>query len=166
MPRSIEHRADFAYPVARIHAALTDEEFVRARLAKIGGRTSELVSLDVTGATSRLVMRQGIDAEHLPSIVKRVTSGGVTIERVETWTRSVDGAFSGTADASVSGVSGSLASRTALMDAGSSSQFALDGEVKVGIPLLGGKLEAVIVEQLSKLLRAEDRFMIKWLDAH
>lgn len=165
MPRPIEHRADFAYPAARVHAVLTDEEFVRARLAKIGGRSSELVSIDVTGPTSRVVLRQGIDAEHLPSIVKRVTSGGVTIERVETWTLA-GGAYTGTVDASVSGVSGSLQGRTELADAGTSSQLVLVGQVKVGIPLVGGKIEAVIAEQLAKLLSAEDRFTVKWLETH
>ena len=39
-------------------------------------------------------------------------------------------------------------------------------EVKVGIPLIGGKFEGVIAEQVGKLLAAESEFTGKWLAEH
>lgn len=39
----------------------------------------------------------------------------------------------------------------------------ISGEVIVRIPLFGGKLEAVIAEQVTKLLEREAEFTAKWL---
>lgn len=163
MARRIEVRTEYAHPVERVYAALTDETCVRERLASIGGRNSQLVSFSTDGGTTTAVMRQGIDAEHLPGVVRRVASNGVTIERTETWRP--DGR-TGTVEAAVSGFTGSLQGTTALTETAGGSELVLDGEVKVGIPLIGGKIEDVIVEQLGKLLRAEAKFTNRWLESH
>ncbi len=163
MARPIEHRAEFAFPAERVFAAFTDETFLRARLAKIGGRDSELVSYGVDGdGTVRVVMRQGIDAELLPSVVKRITPNGVVIERTETWRSGAP--YRGTIAASVSGMPGSLDGGTTLANTAAGSALALDAKVKVSIPLVGGKIESVIAEHLDQLLRAEARFTTRWLE--
>src|SRR6266498_3567651 len=42
----------------------------------------------------------------------------------------------------------------------------VDAEVKVGIPLIGGKIEKVVAEQVTKLLAAEAEYAEKWLAEH
>lgn len=46
---------------------------------------------------------------------------------------------------------------------GSGSRTTLTGEVKVSIPLLGGKLEKLIAEQVAVLLDKESEFTSEWL---
>lgn len=166
MARPIEHRSEFGFPAERVHAAFTDEAFLRERLAGIGGERSELVSLTVDGDTARAVMRQGIDAEVLPGTVRRVAPNGVLIERTETWSVESNGRYRGAVDATVSGMPGSLTATTSLADTPAGSELVVDGSVKVSIPLVGGKIESVIAEQLGQLLRAEARFTTRWLESH
>lgn len=165
MGRRIDHRAEFAHPADRVYAALTDEDCLRARLAKVGGDRSELVSFirdDASGSVTA-VMRQTIAPEYLPSVVKRITPGGVTIERTEMWE---DGRHGGTVNAAVSGMPGSLKGTTAVSGKGTGAELVLNGEVSVSIPLVGGKIEAVIVEQLGRLLKIEARFTNRWLESN
>jgi hypothetical protein len=184
MARRIEHHSQYGYPAERVYAALTDEDCLRERLSQVGGRRSELVSFTTSGGTTKAVMRQSIDAEHLPLVVRRITPRGVTIERVETWDSPLagstgedgenraNGRYGGTIEAWVSGFSGSLRGTATLSDgagtAGSSagSVLVVDGEVKVGIPLVGGRIEAVVADQLGQLLNAEARFTNHWLGEH
>jgi len=162
MARRIELRTGYRHPADRVFAALTDQECVRERLASIGGESSELVSFTANGDSTRIVMRQGIDAAVLPSVVRRVTPNGVTIERTETW----QAGNRGTVEASVQGFTGSLRAAAAVVaDAATGSELVLDGEVKVGIPLIGGKIEAVIAEQIGRLLSAEAKFTDRWLES-
>ncbi|HEY3262208.1 MAG TPA: DUF2505 domain-containing protein [Pseudonocardiaceae bacterium] len=172
MARRIEHRSEFAYPAERVYAALTNEAFLRERLSEIGGRRSELVSFTADDGTTTAKMRQSIDAEHLPAMVRRVTSDGVIIDRTETWTAPADqdgeGWYAGTVEAKVSGFGGTLRGTTALADAegadADGSVLSLDGEVRVDLPLVGGRIEGVVADELGRLLRAEARFTDRWLE--
>lgn len=162
MARRIEHRSDFGHPADRVHAAMTDESCLRERLAAIGGRHSELVSYASNGSTTKVVMRQGIDPEYLPSVVRRVAPDGVTIERTETW----DDGRSGAIHAAVHGMPGSFNGRTTLADTAGGSELVLQGDIRVSVPLIGGKIESVIAEQLGRLLRTEAKFTNRWLESH
>jgi len=60
---------------------------------------------------------------------------------------------------SISGVPAEIRSRSRLVEAG----LTVQAEVRVSIPLIGGKLEKVVAEQVEKLLAAEAEFAEKWL---
>jgi Protein of unknown function (DUF2505) len=171
MARRIEHRTGFSQPADRVYLALIDERCLRERLSAIGGRRCELLSYTVGSDTATAVMRQSIDAEHLPGIVRRVTPDGVVIKRTETWRTGRRGDrrsnhpsdYRGAVEASVSGMPGSLRGTTVLSDTADGSELVLDGELTVGIPLIGGRIEDMIAEQLGRLLQAEARFTDRWL---
>jgi hypothetical protein len=59
-------------------------------------------------------------------------------------------------------VPGEIKSRSRL----AGGELVITAEVRVGIPLVGGKLEGVIAEQVGKLLAAESEFAGKWLAEH
>jgi Protein of unknown function (DUF2505) len=165
MPRPIEHHTNSPYPAARVYAALTDEEFLRARLKRLGGKRSELASFSTVGGATRYSLRQMIDAEHIPSVARSVVRGDLVIERTESWTRN-NSEYDGTVDASIPGTPGSVHAVTSLLDTGSGSELILTGTVKVRVPFVGGKLEDLIVKQLTALLRAEGQFTQHWLETH
>jgi hypothetical protein len=164
MPRPIEHRASSSYPAAEVYAAITGEEFLRARLAELGGKQSELTSYSSGAGGTRYTLRQAIDAEHLPSVARKVVRGDLVIERTESWNAD-NGEYSGTIEAAVPGTPGSVHGTTRLTASPSGSELLMTGSVKVGVPLIGGKLEELIVEQLGRLLRAEATFTDRWLES-
>jgi hypothetical protein len=165
MPRPIEHRTSSSYSAARVYAVLTDEEFLRARLKQLGGKRSELTAFSPANGGIRYSLRQIIDAEHIPSVARALIRGDLVIERTESWTGG-DGEYGGTVEASVPGAPGSVDAVTSLLDTAGGSELVLAGTVKIDMPLVGGKLEDLIVKQLTALLRAEAQFTQDWLDRH
>src|SRR5829696_1867865 len=115
MPRPIEHRTRSTFPAAKVFAVLTDEAFLRARLQRLGGKRSELTSFSSSGGLTRYSMRQTLDAEHIPSMVRTVIRGDLVIERIESWTED-SGQYAGTVEASVHSTPGSVSGVTTLLD--------------------------------------------------
>jgi len=165
MPRPVEHRTSSPHSAARVYATLTDEEFLRARLKRLGGKRSELTSFSTVNGAIRYSLRQTVDAEQIPSVARVIVRGDLVIERTESWAGS-DGKYGGTVEASVPGTPGSVGAVTSLVDTASGSELVFTGTVKVEVPLVGGKLEDLIVKQLTALLRAEGQFIQDWLETH
>ncbi|QWF79924.1 DUF2505 domain-containing protein [Amycolatopsis sp. CA-230715] len=162
MGSRIEHRAEFPQSVADVYAAQTDADVLRARLERLGGKHAGLPEHEKTEGGARYRLVQGIGAEQLPQAVRTLHKGDLIVHRTQTWTTAGDG-YTGTATAEVDGVPGEIKARTELREEGGLAVLRTSGEVKVRIPLVGGRLESVIAEQVTKLLQREAEFTAKWL---
>ena len=94
-------------------------------------------------------------------MVRSILSGDLVVEREERWHD-----HESTGKATINGVPAEIRSRGRLMAAGEGSEFVVSAEVKVSIPLIGGKIEKVVAEQVTKLLAAEAEYAEKWLAEH
>ncbi len=162
MASRIEHRAAFPVDLATAWNAVAGEEALRARLEQIGGDDAELLEYVASADGLRYKLRQGISSDKLPSAVRTLHRGDLVVEREQTWSTSGE-AYTGAAKASVHGVPGEITAKTSLSADGDRATLVNSGEVKVRIPLVGGKLENVIAEQVTKLLEREAEFIAKWL---
>jgi hypothetical protein len=158
MARRIEHHTTSPHSAEKVFGALVDETYLRDRLAEIGGTNAGLVTFTTTETRTSYQLRQGVPAEHLPSMAKSLLGGDLVIQRVENWA-----ALAGTVEVTINGVPGRLDGAFTLTDNGSGSKLTLTGEVKVSIPLMGGKLEKLIAEQVAVLLDKESEFTSEWL---
>ncbi|MBY8847948.1 DUF2505 domain-containing protein [Saccharothrix longispora] len=163
MARRIEHRTTSPRTAAEVYAALVDEGYLRDRLAVLGGRDAELVAFRKTGQSTTYQLKQGVAAEHLPSFARGVLGGDLVITRTETWTAA---GLTGTIEGVLNGVPGRLEGTITLTDTASGSDLTLTGQTKVGIPFVGGKVEALIAEQVAVLLDKESGFTTEWLARH
>lgn len=167
MPRQIDFRSVSPHPADEVYATMVDPDYLRARLEQIGGPGAALLehSADVEGARYRL--RLGLDAKDLPSVVRSVLSGDVTIERDERWTRQDRGRYLGDVDVTIPGAPASATGAMRLRDlSDGSSELSVRADVRVSVPLIGGKIEGVVGEQVQRLLAAETAFTRAWLGAH
>ncbi|WP_158886575.1 DUF2505 domain-containing protein [Amycolatopsis anabasis] len=162
MASRIEHRAEFTHGVDEVLAAQSDEPVLLARLAQLGGQHASLDEHSRTGDGVRFKLTQGIGADRLPSAVRALHKGDLIVHREQTWTRAGEG-WTGAAKAHVDGVPGEVTARTELTASPNGAVLRTSGEAKVRIPLIGGKLESVIAEQVTKLLEREAEFTAKWL---
>ncbi|MGW5050909.1 DUF2505 domain-containing protein [Actinokineospora sp. NPDC004072] len=160
MASRIEHHADLAAPAAQVRAALVSTEYLRDRLAELGGPGAALVEHTATGAAVSYRLRQTVPAAKLPSFTKSVFRGDLVVERAETWE-----ATTGTTSARVAGVPGEITATYTLTDTDTGCTWRTVGRVQVRIPLIGGKVEGVIAEQVGRLLAAEAAFTAGWLAA-
>ncbi|MBB5954687.1 hypothetical protein FHS29_001257 [Saccharothrix tamanrassetensis] len=161
MARRIEHLTTSRWPASDVYAALVDETYLRDRLDVLGGSDAALVAFTRTDATTSYQLKQGVPADKLPSVARGVLGGDLVIDRAESWT---EAGHTGTVEVTLNGVPGRLDGTITLADvAGNGSELTLVGQVKVGIPLIGGKLESLIAEQVALLLDKEAEFTTEWL---
>jgi len=152
---SVNHQ--FAAPPAAVYALLTDRAFLERRLAATGGNDPAVVSLDADANSAKVVTRQSIPAAVLPSVVASMISGDPVAERTETWR--VDGeSYQADFAVVIKGAPASLKGTMSLIPSGAGSALTVDGQAKVPIPLFGGKIEAVVAEQVDSLLSKENAY--------
>jgi hypothetical protein len=163
MSRRIEHRAEYGHPLEKVLHALTDPDAIRERLAEIGGHNAELLSHEKSEGQVRYEMQQGVPARKLPSAVSSILGGDLVVRREQVWDTNAASAATGSATAAVSGVPGSIKATSELKPTGDGCALRVTGEVKVGIPLVGGKIEQTIADQVVKLLDYEADYIEGWL---
>ena len=164
MSRQIDFRSVSAHPADEVYATMVDPDFLRARLERIGGPGAGLLDHSADGGGARYLLRLGLDAKDLPSVVRSVLPGDLTIERNERWTRQDSGRYLADVDVTIPGTPASATGGMRLRDLpDGGSELAVRADVRVSVPLIGGKIEGVVGEQVQKLLAAETAFTEAWL---
>jgi hypothetical protein len=167
MARRIEHRSRSGWHAETVYTTLVDPGFLAARLAELGGKGATLAEhhTDPDGGVSYR-LRHGVAAENLPSAVRTILGGDLTVDRTETWRPDPAGGYRGTVKVTIPNMPGDIGGTSRLTDTDSGSTLVLDGQVRVPIPLIGGKVEETVADQISRLLDTEHAFAEKWLNAH
>jgi len=163
MARQIDFRSPLQHPAEIVYATMVDAEYLRARLQRLGGPGAALLEhrADPTGARYRL--RQGLDKSALPPLVQNVVPANLVLERTETIRPVGPGRYEGTVDVHVPGAPVTAAGRMQLHEGAGGSEFTLQADVTVHLPLIGGRIEEIVVEQVRNLMAAETEFTREWL---
>lgn len=157
MPTELNHSEEFPASPAAVFSAITNEEFLTARMAAGGGVEPKVVSIETAGAATTVVTQQSIPAELLPSMVASMLGGDPVTERTEVWQADGDG-YSAEFSLVVKGAPASVKGAMTLAPNGSGSVLSVTGAANVPIPMFGAKLEDTIVEQISSVLTAEGTY--------
>lgn len=164
MSRQSDYRSTSTFPADEVYATMVDPDYLRTRLTQIGGPGAALLDHTTDAHGARFTVRQGLDAEVLPSVVRNFVGGDVLIERTETWTRRDAGDYAGEAQVTIKGAPASAVGGMRLRDLDSEgSELQVRTTVTVQVPLIGGKIETVVAEQVRSLLDAETKFTLRWL---
>ena len=140
-----------------VFALYRDRSFVEARLEANGGLNPEVVTFDVTDNGVEIVTRQAIPASALPSAVTSFISGDPSTQRTETWRPAASG-YEADLKVTIHGAPATLKGTITLVPDGGGSTVTVNADANVPIPLFGGKIEKVIVEQLTELFNLEEQF--------
>lgn len=149
-----------------MYTTLVDPAYLTARLARLGGTDARLTAHEPDRDGVRYTLRHGVDAQNLPPAIRTLLGGDLKIDRVETWHPDPAGGYAGTTGVTIPGMPGELGGAMRLADTADGSELVLDGSVRIPIPLVGGKIEETVADQISKLLDAEHAFTEDWLDQH
>lgn len=164
MPRSLDYRSTLQYSADEVYATMVDLDYLRARLVRLGGSRAELLEHRVDPDGARYRLRHGLSSTDLPPLVTALVAGDIVIERTETLVRKDVGRYAGNVSVDVRGTPASAAGGMRLVDLdGGSSELDVYADVTVNVPLIGGRIEAAIAEQVKKLLAAETAFTLGWL---
>ncbi len=98
-------------------------------------------------------------ADEVPSFAKKLVGSEINILQEEEWSSPTSGALKVT----IPGKPGSMEGTIRLVEVDGGVTETVEAEVKVAIPLIGGKLEDFIGGMLLRALKAEQRVGVKWL---
>ena len=150
---------DYPAPASDVLAMLLDPAFREAVCASQDA-LSHSVSVSSSEPPATVEVRQRQDTSDAPGAARKVIGDSVETVQHEEWTSSDAARL----EISIPGKPGHLRGRISLVDNGDgTSTERFDAEVKVNIPLVGGKLEGLIGKILGSGLRRERETGLRWL---
>jgi hypothetical protein len=166
MPRSFDMAAEYEGSVEQVHRAFSDQEYWLERLADSGADQATLDSMTVGDDGSiDVVTTQVLRVDRLPALVTQFHPGDLAIVREEAWSPISDGKATADVTGAIPGAPVTLSGTAVLVPADNDgSRLEFTATVEVRIPLVGGKVENFIGNQLVELLIAEQRFTTAWIN--
>ena len=159
--KSINYDLRYAGATAeQVYAMLGERDF-REQVCDFQGVLRRIVSVNGSGSGSG--MNVSIDqvqaADGIPSFARKFVGDEIHIVQKEAWSSPTAAAV----NVEIPGKPGEMRGPVSITedDSGSTENVRID--VKVGIPLVGAKIEVLIAELLTKALRAENRVGRQWL---
>lgn len=166
MARSFDMVAEYLGTVAQVHSAFCSKDYWLDRLAEARADESTLDSFadDGRGGTD-VTTTQTVRAAGLPAVVAQFHLGDLSLVREEHWGPLTDGRAVGTVRSRVPGAPAAITGTGVLTPTNSGARLDFSALIEVRIPLIGGKLEAMLAQQLSYLIELEQKFTTAWIAA-
>lgn len=151
MATRVHHELTYDAPLAAVAAMLADPEF-REQVCRDTGVIRHDVTVQSDGEATEVRIEQVQPAQGIPSFARKFVGDEITIVQQETWRTPDEAAVHVT----IPGRPGSMDGTARLRESGGVTTETVDLEVKVGIPLVAGKIEKLIADMLRKALETEN----------
>lgn len=149
------HRAEYPAAPDAVFAQMLDPDF---QDAKCDATTTGTWKAEVTTTGDRTVIttERVLPTDQLPDIARSFVGDSLTIVEVQTWGPAAgDGSRTADLNLHVKGAPMTLKGSIRLSPNGSGSRHEVNGELRAGVPLIGGKLEKAASEPLMFAARTE-----------
>lgn len=157
MPTKLHLEHHYDADVETVYALITDPAFMERKYVAVGGKDVAIDKTDTDGGCE-LVTRRTLTVD-LPGFAKRVVQPTNTAVQHENWAATdADGRRVCTYHVEIQGMPSSIVGTVVLAPDGSGTSQVIDADVKVSIPLVGGKLEKFGVETGTADLNAQTEF--------
>jgi hypothetical protein len=159
--RTFEVEHEYALSPRELVGVVLDEDFLAARAREFGGSDPPTVHRD--GDHVRVSGPRRIPVEHAPGLAKRLLPPDGLAEQTDRW--DLTDADRPTAQwfVVVAGAPADLTGDYRIESTATGSRYQVTGRVAVRVPLLGGSLEGMVVDNVRDLVSAELRFLADWL---
>jgi uncharacterized protein YndB with AHSA1/START domain len=154
----LRHEITYDAPLADVFAMLSDPAF-RQRSAEAMGVISADVSINAKGAGISVKIDQVQPTQGVPSFARKFAGETTRAVQTEEW----DSPSGGTISIQTPGKPTSIDGTLSLTTSGSTTTEVLDVEVKVKVPLIGGKLESLMADLVAKGMDEEHAAGVAWL---
>lgn len=157
------HVNSYAASPSTVHAMLVTPEF-REEVCTYQRALQHTVDVTDDGERTTVVIRQSQAMDGAPAAARKVVGSSVEIVQREVW-RDAEDTVTAEFAMEIPGKPGHLKGAITLVDKGDGTcDEVFSGEVKVNVPLIGGKLEGFIADILTRALRREGRVGETWLE--
>jgi len=150
--RRLQHELTYDAPPDAVAAMLADRAF-REEVCDFMGVLRHTVTIEEVGSGMHVTIDQWQPTSGVPSFAQKFVGAETNIVQREIWT----GPELGDIHVTIPGKPGEMTGTARLEERQGGTSEVVDMTIKVGIPLVGGKLEEFISGMLLKALRAENK---------
>ena len=154
----LRHEITYDAPLADVFAMLSDPAF-RQAAAEAMGVISADVSITPHGDGISVRVDQVQATEGIPGFAKKFAGDTTRAVQTEEWSSPGGGSISIETPGKPTSIKGTLS----LTESGGRTTETLDAEVKVKVPLIGGKLESLMGDLVVKGMDREHSAGVAWL---
>jgi uncharacterized protein YndB with AHSA1/START domain len=163
MMRTMKLRHEISYdaPLADVYAMLADPEFRQAAAAAAGVISAD-VTITPTGKGMSVHIDQVQPTAGVPGFAKKFAGETTRAVQTEEWASPAGGTISIDTPGKPTSMKGTLA----LSESGGRTTQVFEVEVKVKVPLIGGRLEKLMAELTTEGREHERAAGEAWLQSH
>ncbi|MET0999127.1 MAG: DUF2505 domain-containing protein [Marmoricola sp.] len=155
----LRHEITYDAPLGDVFAMLSDPDFRQAS-AKAMGVISAEVTITPAGEGITVRIDQVQPTEGVPGFARKFAGETTRAVQTEEWASPEGGSISIETPGKPTSIKGTLA----LSESGGVTTETLDVEVKVKVPLIGGKLESLMADLVTKGMDKEQAAGVAWLE--
>lgn len=144
----MKYRETIDYPVscARVLAKFATAEFLQAKYAGQGATNIALLDQSRDGDTTRFTFSRDVPVQvDVPAFARSLVPATITLIQTDTWNAATR---TGRLDIEFKGMPVKLRCDMRLEDRAGGTHHTLDFDIQVNVPLIGGKLEKLLAEDL------------------
>jgi len=153
------HEIVYDAPAHDVWAMLADPAF-RQKSCEAMRVVSANISVDPSGEGMKVRIEQVQRTEGIPSFAKKFAGDTTEAIQVEEWSDPRSATMTVTTPGKPTRITGTLS----LSGDGARTVETFDGEVKVSVPLIGGKLEGLMADLFRKGMDKEHAAGVAWLE--
>ena len=150
---SIDRKNRYDAEPERLFTVMTDEGFLREKYASLGQDDFEVLEHSVAGDRVTVRTRRVVPAD-VPGFAKKFISPRSVIVQTERWEGGA-GQRHGTWSIEVEGTPISITGTMSIEADGAGAAHVIHGDVKVKVPLVGGKIGEFVAENSGKAIDEE-----------
>jgi hypothetical protein len=151
------HENHYDASVEDVVALQTDQAY-RSSLRSRTRSAGHEVTVTEEGGTTVVLVDQRLKTEGIPSFAQKLVGDTIHLEQREEWTGN-----RATFELTIPGKPGHLRGTVTVEPDGDGAVERLDGEAKASIPLVGGKIEKLLVDLVSASLDRSQARAAAWL---
>lgn len=153
------HEISYDATPAEVAEMLADRRF-REQVCDAMRCVRQDISVDGSGEGMKVVVDQTQEAASLPGFAKKAVGDSIQIVQRETWNDDTSAVLV----LEIPGKPGRLDGTLALADDGQGGTVeTIAGDLRVKLPIIGGKLESLVAGILVRALRTEEKVGRAWL---
>ena len=156
----------FDAPIAKCWAMFSNPDAHVSKFEGMGHHGVTIVEKKKTKKQLLLTVTREVDVVGIPGFAKKFIKDRNTVVSIDEWNDFGDGTYGGTFTLDTKGVPMSIAGETLLEADGDRSNYTVTIEIKVNVPLIGGKLTDFAKGIVHKQMDEEFALGDAWLAEH
>jgi len=158
MPKKLDVSYDIPAPVESVYAVISGEDWAAQKAKAFDDESRQESRTVAAGDAVTLVVSRGLP-DGIPGFLEKFLPRGGRARQTETWSPSEGGARRGTWQGEIPGAPAHVGGTMSLEPTATGTRYRIQGEVKVSIPLVGGKAESFVVDMITKLTKSESELL-------